>query len=108
MSHWTINSETGQKDKSDINGYMIVETATGFQLQDANGNVLDSQPFVVFSYTDGNNINWTVTLNSLGDLPSGAWQNNDPTIDNEEDGGWTAQAGGGPPDPVSASSASAK
>lgn len=112
---WTINSVTGGRDDSDLMNCKIKQTDTGYDFTDTSNDVLASTtdttaPFTfAFEYED---LNWTVTVNTLTGGPSnnqasGTWTNDDPTIQGEEDGSWTAQAGSGMDEEAEADAASA-
>lgn len=96
----------GMKDKTDLVGCFINTNAAGtayqFNSPGPNSTVLatttgTSLPSLPFSfpqfgpYPGPNGYYWTIQV--TGFTYSGNWTNTDPTVDNDETGTWTAQAG---------------
>ena len=95
QNKWTINNASGGGTSSDLIGCHIKQTATGYDFTSPSNRVLasttsSSLPFT-FPEFDFKDWTWTVTVSSLSNPASGSWENNDPSI-TEEEGTWSAEA----------------
>lgn len=106
---WVIIETRGGLRGKDLDGCLLEETATGFKFKNPERQTLGTTlgglpPTLPFEFPEfifaGHH--WSITVDKVefgkgGIEATGLWKARvNPNI--EEDGGWTAQAGGGPPE----------
>ena len=96
----TIDTVGGEKDKTQLDNCYFRQDeapATTYTFY-SKGNValatgITSGTVFSFSFADNPHVTWQITPTIIPDTSaSGPWSNNDPTIDADESGTWTAQA----------------
>ena len=95
---WTINGYEGGSKGSDLIGCYITQIPTGYDLFDPKGKKLvstkDKIPpfeFPRFKYKD---LDWTISVDLIGNSASGSWENKKSRLQGEE-GSWSAGASEG-------------
>lgn len=106
---WKIKVTRGGLRGKELDGCLLEETATGFKFKDKENRTLGAtsgalMPTLPFDFPEFflASHHWVITVTELGFgkggiEATGLWKARD-IPSGEEDGGWTAQAGGGPPE----------
>ncbi len=102
---WTINKETGGPDGALLNGFVISRTAVQTSISppgigsSPKATVFSTEPPITFDPFDYEGLKFNITIDTFHyedkDEPHGSWSTRNPPEGVGEEGGWTAQAGGG-------------